>query len=400
MKHFRYIVRNARRNPVRSLLTIASTAICLFLMMVLLAFFAINDEVSEESRIYNRIVTMNANGFAGMVPISFVGEISRMDGVIAATPFSWYGGKYHDEVMPFSQFAVDSQTIFDVMAELTVPPEQVKAFKANKDGCVIGRKLASDRGLKLGDPLPLKGDAYPVDMNLTVRGIYSGAARTDQRMCLFHFDYFDEALKRVTMSSASGGSLTPAAARLSGNAGVIFIKCKNAEIMPALGKKIDDLYRNSDNPTRTQTEEAFGKMFSDMMGDLKLAIYGIGAAMVCALLFVSGNAMAMAMRERTSEIAVLKAIGFSKELVLFLVLTEAVLVAGLGGALGSLGSKFFFEFFDIAPYTGGFLPFFYISWNIALFGLGVSLFVGFASGAVPAILAANSSVVNGLRKVV
>ena len=365
MKFFRYIFRNARRNPVRSILTIASTSICLFLMMILLAFFAINNEVAVESRIYNRIVTMNANGFAGMVPISFVGEVARMDGVAAATPFSWYGGKYHDEVMPFSQFAVDAEKIFDVMDELNVPPKQLKDFKENKDGCVIGAKLASDRQLKVGDPLPLKGDWYPVDMNLTVRGIYSGPSRTDQRMCLFHFDYFDDALKRVTMSSGSGRSLTPASARISGNAGIIFIKCKNADIMPSLGKKIDDLYRNSDFPTRTQTEEAFSKMFADMLGDLKYAIYWIGLAVVVALLFVAGNAMAMAMRERTTEVAVLKAIGFPKGLVLFLVLTEAVLVAGLGGAIGALGSKAFFDYVDIAPYTGGFLPFFYVSWNIA-----------------------------------
>jgi putative ABC transport system permease protein len=400
MKHFTYILRNALRNPVRSLLTIASTAICLFLMMILLAFFAINNEVSVESRIYNRIVTMNANGFAGMVPISFVGEVAKMDGVLAATPFSWYGGKYHDEVMPFSQFAVDPETIFKVMDELSVPPAQLKDFLENKDGCVIGRKLAGDRGLKVGDPLPLKGDWYPVDMNLTIRGIYSGPARTDQRMCLFHFDYFDEALKKVTMSSASGGSLAPASAKVSGNAGIIFIKCKTADIMPSLGKKIDDLYRNSDFPTRTQTEEAFDKMFADMLGDLKSAIYGIGLAVVVALLLVAGNAMAMAMRERTTEVAVLKAIGFPKGLVLFLVLTEAVLVAGLGGAIGSLGSKALFDYVDIAPYTAGFLPFFYVSWNIALLGLGASLFVGLVSGLFPALLAANSSVVNGLRKVV
>ena len=94
--------------------------------------------------------------------------------------------------------------------------------------------------------------------------------------------------------------------------------------------------------------------------------------------------MAMAMRERTTEVAVLKAIGFSKGLVLFLVLTEAVVVAGLGGVIGSLGSKAFFDFVDIAPYTGGFLPFFYVSWNIALFGLAVSLFVGLVSGLFPA----------------
>ena len=237
-------------------------------------------------------------------------------------------------------------------------------------------------------------------MNLTVRAIYDGPSNRNLRMCLFHYDYFDEALKKVTMGSSSGGSLATASSRVSGNAGMIFIKCKSADMMPALSKKIDDLYRNSDFPTRTQTEEAFGKMFSDMLGDLQNAIYGIGAAVVVSLLFVAGNAMAMAMRERTSEVAVLKAIGFSKELVLFLVLTEAIVVAGLGGAIGSLGCKALCDIVDVAKYTAGFLPVFYVPWKIALLGLAVSLFVGFASGFVPAMLAANSSVINGLRKVV
>jgi putative ABC transport system permease protein len=141
-------------------------------------------------------------------------------------------------------------------------------------------------------------------------------------------------------------------------------------------------------------------MFSDMLGDLQNAIYGIGAAVVISLLFVAGNAMAMAMRERTSEVAILKAIGFSKGKVLFLVLTEAILVAGLGGALGSLGCKALCDLVDVAKYTAGFLPVFFVPWRIALFGLLVSLFVGFVSGVFPAIFAANSSVINGLRKVV
>jgi putative ABC transport system permease protein len=400
MKYFTYIFRNVRRNPVRTILTIASTSICLFLMMILLAFFDMRDDAAKANRIYNRIITMNANGFAGMVPISRVPQISRLDGVVAASPFSWYGGKYHDEVMPFAQFAVDSETVFTILDEFRVPPEQLADFKANKDGCAIGRRLASDRDLKVGDPLPLKGDIYPVDMNLTVRAIYDGPSNRNLRMCLFHYDYLDEALKKVTLTSTSGGSLATNSARVSGNSGMIFIKCKNADIMPSVSKKIDDEYRNSDFPTRTQTEEAFGKMFSDMLGDLQNAIYGIGAAVVVSLLFVAGNAMAMAMRERTSEVAILKAIGFSKELVLFLVLTEAILVAGFGGALGSLGCKALCDSVDVARYTAGFLPVFYVPWKIAILGLAVSLFVGFASGFVPALLAANSSVINGLRKVV
>ncbi len=400
MKYFTYIIRNARRNPIRTLLTIASTSICLFLMMILLAFFAMRDDAARGNLVFNRVISMNANGFAGMMPIVRVPEIARMDGVIAASPFSWYGGKYHNETTPFAQFAVDPDTVFTVLNEFHVPPAQLADFKASRDGAAIGRRLASDWGLKLGDPLPLKGDVYPVDMDLTVRAIYDGPTNRNLRMCLFHYEYLDEALKKVTMSSASGGSLSTASSRVSGNATMVFIKCKNADIMPSLSKKIDDLYRNSEFPTRTQTEEAFSKMVSDMLGDLQNAIYGIGVAMVVALLFVAGNAMAMAMRERTSEVAILKAIGFSKGRVLFLVLAEAILVAGLGGAIGTLGCKALCDMFDVARYSAGFLPVFFVPWKVALFGLAVSLCVGFVSGVVPAVLAANSSVINGLRKVV
>jgi putative ABC transport system permease protein len=170
--------------------------------------------------------------------------------------------------------------------------------------------------------------------------------------------------------------------------------------MAPICKKIDDLYRNSDYPTRTQTEEAFGKMFEEMMGDLKGMIRAIGLAVVFSLLCVAGNSMAMSMRERTSEVAVLKAIGFSRGLVLILVMTESVLVAAVGGAIGSLGCKGLCEVVDISRFTSGFLPFYYIPWSVALQGLAVSLFVGFASGFFPAVRAANLSVVDGLRRVI
>ena len=109
MKYLNYILRNVRRNPVRSLLTIASTSICLFLMMILYSFFAMSDEVSAGARVFNRIASLNANGFAGRIPIACVKEVSQLEGVVAATPFSWYGGKYKDEILPFAQFAVDPE---------------------------------------------------------------------------------------------------------------------------------------------------------------------------------------------------------------------------------------------------------------------------------------------------
>jgi putative ABC transport system permease protein len=219
------------------------------------------------------------------------------------------------------------------------------------------------------------------------------------RMCLFRFDYFDDALKRVAGGSRRSGTASPDTG-IYGNAGAIYIKCADAGAMADVCKQIDDLYRNSDYPTRTQTEEAFGKMFSEMLGDLKNAIYWIGAAVVISLIFVAGNAMAMAMRERTTEVAVLKAIGFSKGRVLFIVMAEAVLVAGFGGALGTLGSKALFDFFDITPYSAGMLPFFYVPLHIASIGILVSLGIGFLSGFFPAVFAANASVIDGLRKVI
>jgi putative ABC transport system permease protein len=360
-----------------------------------MSFFAVTDEANASTRINNRIASLNANGFAGVIPIKRVAEVSSREGVVAATPFSWYGGKYQDEVMPFAQFGVDPMTAFKVMDELSITPDELKAFQESKDGCVIGRKLAADKKLKVGSKLPLKGDAYPIDLDLTVKGIYDGPINRDLRMCLIRFDYMDDLLKR-----ALAGSTAASAGSRSGNAGMIFIKCKNGDVMADLCKSIDDDYRNSEYPMRTQTEEAFGKMFEEMLGDMKGMIRIIGLAVIFSLLCVAGNSMAMSMRERTSEVAVLKAIGFDWRLILFMVLTEAVLVAGVGGALGSLGVKFFCDWVDLSKYTGGLLPFYYVPWSIALQGLGVAIFIGLASGLYPAIRAANLSVIDGLRRVI
>jgi putative ABC transport system permease protein len=356
--------------------------------MVLLSYFTVNDAVADSIKLLNRIVTMSSQGLAQPVPIARVREIAALEGVKAATPFSWYGGKFNEEVMPFAQFGVDPSTIWEVYDELSVPEEQKKAFVEKRDGAVIGRRLAQDRNLKVGDPLPLKQDLYPVDMNLTVVGIYDGTPDRDLRMCFFNWDFLNEELK----SRANG--------QMADNAGVVIAKVASADLMPTLSKAIDASYANSDTPTRTQTEEAFVKMFSEMFGDLKGMIRWISLAVLVSLLFVAGNAMAMAMRERTTEMAVLKAIGFRRGLVMTLVLAEAVLVAGLGGAIGTLGAKVFFDLVDLGKYTAGMLPFFFVPWSTALIGLGASLFIGFASGVLPAIQSARLSVIDGLRKVV
>lgn len=388
MKYLVYVLRNARRSPVRTILTMASTSVSLFLMMMLLSYFTVNDAVADSIKLYNRLITMSSQGFSQAVPIVRVTEIAAMDGVVATTPFSWFGGKFNEEVMPFAQFGVNPETVFTVYDELIVSPEHLKAFKEKRDGAIIGRKLAEDRKLKVGDPLPLKGDLYPVDLNLTIVGIYDGSAERDLRMCLYNWDFLNEQLK----ATANG--------KMKDNAGIVCIKCKSGDLMPVLSKKIDAAYANSDTPTRTQTEEAFTKMFAEMVGDLKGMVRWISIAVLVSLIFVAGNAMAMAMRERTTEMAVLKAIGFGKNLIMALVLTEAMIVAGLGGTIGTLGSKFLFDAVDLARYTGGMLPFFFVPWSTAMLGLAASVFIGLASGLIPAFRSSRLSVIDGLRKVV
>ena len=387
MKFVGMVLRNARRNPIRSFLTIASLSVSLALAMVLISFETINGEMSQSVRGFNRIIVMSSQGFGLPVPFARVAEIQAMPGVEAVSPFSWFGGKYNEEVMPFAQFGVDPSVFFKIYDEFTIPAEQVRDWSEDKASCVIGRKLADERKIKIGDPFPLKDGAYPFNLNLTVRGIYDGPSNRDLRACYFNWYYFDEGLKKISVGS-------------SGNAGVIIVRCKDEGQMAGLVRKIDEGYDNSDSPTRTQSEEAFGQMFAEMAGDFKWIIVAIGLAVGTSLLCVSANAMAMALRERTTEVAVLKAIGFGKSLVVMLILAESIIIAGIGGLLGAIGIKLFCDVVDLSRYSAGMLPFFYVPWSTAVGGLLVALGIGTFSGLFPALRASRLSVVNGLRKVV
>jgi putative ABC transport system permease protein len=387
VKFLGYVLRNVRRNPVRTFLTIASLTVSLSLVMLLAGFVTASSDSASTLKVYNRLVVMNSQGFARPLPIARVREIQDMPGVKAATPFVWFGGKYGEEQVPFAQFAIYPESFRTVFDEYTLPDDQFKAFLETKEGCLIGRKLAEDRGWKVGDPLPLRADLYPFDSNFTIVGIFDGPSGRDLRRCLFHWDYLDEKLRQSSLSAAAG------------NAGVIYVKCEDGGRLAALCKEIDDNYRNSDNATRTQTEEAFAQMFAEFLGSVRTLISWIGVAVVVSLIMVAGNAMAMAMRERTTEVAVLRAIGFPKGLVLWLVLFEAVVVAGLGGLFGAFGSKVAFDLYDISRFIPN-TPFFFVPWKAAIAGFITSLLIGLLSGLFPAIIAANTSVINGLRKVV
>lgn len=380
-----YIWRNLKRNKLRSMLTILSIGFSLSLMTVLHGYMAMQGEWGAEAAKHGRIVVMNSQGFSGMVPIAYVDRIRGMPGIEAATPYAWYGGNYKEEQMPFAQFATDPGAIFKVWDEYRIDPEQLAAWKSTRSGCVVDRRLAEKRRWKIGEKIPLQGTFYQYNLDLVLCGVFDSPKNTDSLW--FHWLYLDEGLQQMS-------------ARGTGNAGTIFAKLTRTDASSGIAQAIDDRFASSDNPTRTQTEAAFAQMFADMLGNIQDYIRNIGLAVAFSLTLVAANAMAMSMRERTTEIAVLKAIGFSRARVLVIVLGEACWMTLLGGLLGialgclclqllhEVNSQFFP--FGIHEMLGVWLAYL----------VAIAAGIGLASGLVPAVRAAQLSVIDGLRRVV
>jgi len=388
MKFLPYILRNVMRNKLRAIFTGMSIAVSLFLVTVLYAYINVQDETGEKTKQFARIVVTAKQGLTFPVPIAHVDKVRALSGVEAAVPLSWFGGKYQDEKIPFGQFATDPEQINTVLSEYDVKPAELAAFKADRGGCLVGSRAAEQRNWKVGDNIVLKGDIYPVTLELTINGIFTSESSTDQLESLwFHFTYLDELLKKDR-------------SRQAGNAGTIFVKAASPDNLGDLMDRINETFKHTDAPVRAVTEQAFRQMFTEMLGNVQAYIRNVALAVVISLMLVAGNAMAMSMRERTREVAVLKAIGFTRFIVLSLVLVEAILIAMIGGAVGVLGAKLLFAMRDIVfrgiPGISGF----YVPWSTVIFGMALAAMIGLFSGIVPAWRAAQVSVVDGLRKVV
>ncbi len=384
MKLLRYIFRNVMRNKLRSLLTVMAIWMCLMLMTFLYGYLASMEAWGKEADKYNRVVVMNKQGFDGLVPEKMLSEVREIKGVVAAVPFSWFGGRYGDGSQFFAQFGTDPEQVFKVWAEYKIPADQLEAFKNDRQACVVDRELAERLGLKIGDRVRLQGTYYNFNLDLKLVGVYDPPETT---LSLFYnVKYLDEGLR-----ATAGG-------RGAGNCGTIFFKGASADIIPKLCSQIDQHYESSETPTNTQTEKAFSQMFVKMQGNIQNFILFIAVFVTISLTLVAANGMAMSMRERTTEIAVLKAIGFQSGRVLTLMLGESVVIASIGGVLGvGAGRGVYALVHWAAPMI---VQTSRMPWPVMAWGLVISAAIGLASGIVPAVLAARLSVVDGLRRIV
>lgn len=380
MKFARLIFRNLLRNKVRSILTVALMAVIFFFVATLLSILANFEQAADSGEGQNRLGVQSAISLAHMLPYSHEAKIREIDGVAETAKLQWVGAYYREQRNFFANFAIDHDKMASVWDDYAVPPEQLEDFVEDRRGAIIGPGLARRFGWKIGDRVNLTGAIFPFNPELTIRGIYNH--KIDDSSFFFRMDYFEQAM----------GDL--------GQVGTIWVKTERPEDMAKISQQIDEMFRNSEYPTETFTEKEFQQQFISMIGNIKLLFTAVSICAIFMVILLAAITMSMSARERVTEIAVLKAIGFRRELVLALMLIEFALLALIGGLAGALGSRLVYSFVDMTKVTQGFLVNFHVNAQTMAIVVAAALMVGLIAGGLPAIRSANLRVVDGLRKVV
>lgn len=380
MKFLRLIIKNLGRNKRRTVLTVLSVAVSVFLLATMQAVIAALGGISELTGGEYRVVVRRNTSIADSMPEAYRQKIEHVPGVEAVYPSNWFGGIYKEDKpqYTFAQFFVDPRTLFDVQFEIQIPPEEKAAFQRERTAAIAGKKLADKYGWKIGDVVDLKGAIYPLDARLTIRGIYTGPQET---VFYFHRDFVEEAFGRP------------------GQVGQFRVKLDSPDSAARVMEEIDAMFKNSSAPTKTETEAAFAASFISMLGNVKGLITGVGLIVVFTITLIGANTMAMSARERFTEVAVMKALGFRPGMILNLMLSEAVLIALLGGVLAVLAAKVFYQFVGMGEVLALFLQNFRIGASTIAIALIASALIGLVSGGIPAWNAARIKIVDGLRRV-
>jgi putative ABC transport system permease protein len=379
MKYLPLVLANLGRHKRRTVLTIASVALALFLFASLQAVVTTIAAAAQFGSA-RRLVSTNATGMVFPLPIAYANRLQAVPGVQQVTWANWFGGKYGDGKRFFAAFAVDAKSYLEMYPEMSVPEDQKQAFLRERSSALVGIRLKEVFGWQLGQNITLQGNIYPGDWTFTIRGFYTPTDRAiNDDMMMFHHEYLEEKVGRP------------------GQAGWYILKINDPAQAAPVAKAIDDQFRNSTAATKTATEQAFNASFATMWGNISLLMGTIGIAVVFAILLVTANAMMMSARERTREVAVLKTVGFSDRTLFTIVMVEAGFIAIIGAVIGLGGAKLLYRVSNFN--AGGFLPGFDIATRTLVLGGGIALVLMIASGLVPAIHAARLQVVQALRQV-
>ncbi|MGA8027622.1 MAG: FtsX-like permease family protein [Bryobacteraceae bacterium] len=382
-RYFSFAFKNSWRNPLRSSLTILSVAVSFCLLGVLIAMYHALFFGQATPGQALRLVTRHKVSLAQPIPFAYEAKIREVPGVQEVSAWNWFGGTYkdnRDQKNFFARFGVEPKAFMAIRTQMQMPEDQRKAFLNERTACVVSRDLAERLNLKVGDRITLTGDIYPVTLELTLRGIFDDPDATQS--LFFNLDYLRDALPLDRRNWNS----------------TVAILADSPEDVPRIAKAIDDMFANSTPATKTESEQQFAVTFVSFLGNIKLFLLSICAAVTFTILLVSGNTMAMSVRERIKEVGILKTLGFNNDAILGIIVGEAIVISLIGGVIGLILASV------VAVGVGKFAAVFVAQLhNLSmtpitfLISLGIAVFIGFVSSFVPAWNAARTNILDSLR---
>ncbi|MEO8659261.1 MAG: FtsX-like permease family protein [Bryobacteraceae bacterium] len=382
LRYLPLIAKNALRNRRRSILTICSIAASLCLLGVLLAMYHAFYFSEPPAAQALRLVTRNKVSLTVTMPIFYRQRIQQVPGVVVVGVSQWFGGVYkdsRDQKNFFARFAVEPDRLFQLFSEFRLPEDQKQAFIRDRTAAMVGKKLAERMGFKLGDRITLTGDIFPGNYDFTIRAIYD--ADENNESMYFNLDYLFESL--------------PVGRR--DFAGTFAILADSVDSVPRIARTIDEMFANSPAQTKTESERAFQLSFVSFLGNVKVFLLAICAAVTFTILLVSGNTMAMSVRERIREVGILKTLGFTPQAILVIILGEAAFISLIGGALGCLLASVLcagvrqMPAFILQLKTLSLVP------PVAAACILIALLIGVVSSLIPAWNASRTSILDSLR---
>jgi putative ABC transport system permease protein len=383
IRYFGLAFKNSWRNKRRTILTLSSMAVSLCLLGVLLAIYhsLFYGEATPGQAL--RVVVRHKVSLGNPIPLAYEAKVRKVPGVKELSPWNWFGGTYKDARESknfFARFGVEPAAFLRIRTQMEMPEEQKHAFITDRSACAISTDLAERLNLKLGDRLTLVGDIYPVNLPLTVRAIFEDPDA--QNSLVFNMEYLRQLMPVTSRSFDS----------------IIAILANSPEDVPRIAHAVDEMFAASPYPTKTESEQQFSLSFVAFLGNVKMFLMVICAAVTFTILLVSGNTMAMSVRERIREVGILKTLGFTNDAILGMVIGEAMAVALIGGAIGiamaslmALGIGHVHQSFVAQIHGMSLTPL------TALICIGVAGAIGLVSSFVPALTAARTNILDSLR---
>jgi putative ABC transport system permease protein len=380
MVHLRLVLRNVLRNRRRTILTAGSVTVSSFLLAIFVATFQYLDEPPNLDRTHLILMVSNRVSVTNTMPVSYRSMIENVRGVAAVSPIFWYDARYKNEDNVIPGFACDPEKLAQIFSDWKIPADQLRALRDEKDAFIAGRKVANKFGWKIGDHIHVSSPNYlSVPLDLVLVGTYTSSG--DEGFLAFHWDYLNEALGRPE------------------KAGYFYVLVNSADEVPTVMKNIDEEFRNMPVETRTQTVKQVALGFIGWLGNVKQILLMVIGAVVFAVLLVVTNTMAMSIRERTTEIAVLRALGFRAQRLLLMLTAEAALIAAAGTAVGCVLASFACQWIERYRIGGAMEMDLKMDIPTVAITLSVALAISLASTIVPAIQATRANIARALRYV-